>query len=240
MKKRQADEPEDSIAKLLDVPPFKRSDFKAFLLTPYSAKAFRRMYLYTPHRYWLWIRTETDPNVYRFNERPPKISIPIDKGRAISAAPRFITVSRDETLTVHTFAGEEDAESEPEALEKPISTTAWDDWCGCRGFQHKVWAYEQLYADRLRLENLAELLRFTARPGRPYNGEFRTRILAELRVERRMTFYALARQFPSQDPEEVHAEIAGLIVDRTIFSDIDREPFTMLTELSAHRDPDEK
>ena len=116
----------------------------------------------------------------------------------------------------------------------------WVDWCESRGLVHKPWTHEELWTDRLRLDNIDELLRFCAHDGRAIDAKLQDALIAVLRAVRKTTFYELAKQFPAHDSEVVHAEIAQLVIDRRIFSDIDKHPFSMLTELSAHRHPNEK
>jgi hypothetical protein len=60
------------------------------------------------------------------------------------------------------------------------------------------------------------------------------RLLAELRTQRRMTIYELSRRFPKDDPEEVMAAIAELIITGAASSDISQAPFTYASELSTY------
>lgn len=207
---------------------FIREDYSSFLFAPFSRKINRRVYLYTPIAYALWVRLECDPNVSQFNERVPKVPIAIGT-KAVNASPRAISVDKERTVTVHSFVDDlvDDTGSEGR-------TSPWSNWAQARGFSHIDWNSDLLGGTPTRLANLKRLLRYVSAAGVIPSPSLRQALLTELRAVRRFTLSKLVEQFPVSDPAEVQAEIARLILDRTIYSDIDRNPLSMITELSAH------
>lgn len=222
-----------SLDQLLDPPAsFVREDYSAFLFAPFSRKLNRRVYLYTRGAYALWVRLESDPQVVRFNERLPKVPIAVGNGAAQNASPRAISVDQERLVTIHSFKGDlaivgQDGGSESE-------TSAWDSWARTRSFMHVIWTSESLRCNPVEHANLKRLLRFVSVPGVFPNPSLQQALLAELSGVRRLTFSKLVELFPVSDPAVVQSEIARLILDRKIFSDIDQNPFSMITEVSAH------
>jgi hypothetical protein len=213
---------------------FERRDFSSYLFRPFSIKERRAISLYTPAMYVLWLRLESDPEVRRFNTEVSPVPISIGRNGAISAAPRCVSVGSSGIVTIHTF----DKILAPDELPKPDEATAtfWEEWAFARGFQHRPWSPDELFANEVYLSNLGRLLGYTSRPGFIPNIELEERILSELRGYRRTTFAKLAQQFTVTDPEMVNESIASLIVARRVFSDITSQPFSMVTMLSAFRD----
>lgn len=237
--------------------PFKRERATSFLYTPHSPKLNRRVYLYTPRAYWLWVRFETDREIGKFNERPKKVALPLARGCAAMLAPALVTASPDDQLTVHTFAGNvEDADDDesamlevdrarslleprakhPEqvdAIRAGIVTEAWSSWCKSHDFSHHNWTPTEVFEPKMLLRNRAELLRHTSRPGQPFDGNLRKSLLRELSAERSLTVWALKQRLPARPDDEIHAAIAHLILRADVESDIDRHPFSYATRLSA-------
>jgi len=259
---RKAPARAESLEDLFDFRRFGVRQEKATLFQPFSTKLRRRLELHTPARYRLWVRVETDLTIAFFNECVRPCSVPVGKGVAASLRPAMVTRDVESNVTVHTFSGALDADEESSeeavlarAMGMPQSgsnvpadtlldiehvaeraalvSAGWAQWCEARELLHHDWTVAELREPKLRLDNLDRLLRYTTRPGRPYRGDLASKLEAELRLERCMTVYALAKLFPSQDPEEVMAEIAGLIVSGKVHSNIETHPFTYATELSA-------
>ena len=216
---------------------FERRDFSSYLFRPFSIKERREISLYTPAMYVLWLRLESDPEVSRFNTEVTPLPISIGRAGAINAAPRCVSVASSGIVTIHTF----EKIVAPDEVPKPDEITAlfWGEWANARGFLHKPWRADDLFFNEVHLGNLGRLLGYTSRPGFVPNIELEKKILSELRGFRRTTFAKLAQQFPATDPELVNESIASLIVSRKLFSDIESQPFSMVTMLSAYRDVDE-
>lgn len=229
-----ADRDNPTLAELLTPPAsFVRENYSAYLFAPFSRKLSRRVYLYTPSAYALWVRLESDPGVAKFNERVSKFPIAIGDGSAKNASPRVISVDQASQVTVHSFNG--DLAQVAKDPDTSFTISAWDNWAQLRGFKHIVWTSALLSPNPVELTNLKRLLRFVSAPGVFPDISLQQQLLAELRGVRRLTFSKLVELFPLSDPARVQSEIARLIVDRKIFSDIDRNPFSMITEVSAHR-----
>lgn len=207
---------------------FVRENYSAFLFAPFSRKLNRRVYLYTSDAYALWVRLESDPNVINFNERAPKVPIAIGT-RAVNAAPRAISVKKDKTVIVHSFVGD----LADDALDKG-DASPWTVWASNHGFSHIIWSTQSLQECPIRFANLKRLLRDVSVAGAIPNASLQRAVLSELSAVRRMTLSKLVEQFPLSDPSEVQSEIARLILDNVIYSDIDRNPLSLITELSAH------
>ena len=220
-----------SLDELLTPPAsFVREHYEAFLFTPFSRKLRRRVYLYTPNAYDLWVRLESNPLVVKYNERVTKLPISICEGVAKNGSPRAISVDNAREVTVHTF--------EDDVFRDEISasgTLAWSNWARIRGFRHMIWNPHSLRSNPVELENLKRLLRFVSVPGVVPNYSLEQSLLAELRGVRRLTYAKLIELFPLSDPAEVAREITRMIIDKKVFSDINRNPFSMITEVSVHR-----
>ena len=215
---------------------FDRRNFTAFLFRPYSIKERREISLYTPGMYALWLRLESDPEVKRFNTEVCAVPISIGTS-AISAAPRCVSVHLSGTVTIHTFNKIDAIDDEPRQDE--LSVTSWEAWASERGLQHKPWTHGELFSDEINLANLGQLLAYTSRPGFIPNTELAQRIMSELSAFRRTTVAKLSQLFPKTDPELFYESLASLIIDRKIYTDIAKEPFSMITMISAFRDVSE-
>lgn len=217
-----------NLDELLKPPPFVRENYSSFLYCPFSRKLNRRVYLYTQFGYALWVRLESDPSVTKFNERVPKIPIAIGS-RAINKAPRAISVCKAQKPTVHSFAG--DLNEEGASADRPCP---WADWAIMRGYLHVEWDSESLIGNPIRFENLRRLLRFVSQAGAIPDTRLQDALIAELKVYRRVTISKLIEQFPLSDPAQVESELAGLIVNGSIYSDIDQNPLSLISEVSAY------
>lgn len=250
------------IASLFEPQKLEGAANKSYLSMPYSPKARRRLQLSTPKLYALWVRVECDGSITIFNERPAKLTLALAPGIAAQFAPGMVTSDINKAVTIHTFNGALEDEEEDEAPEAAIAevdralrkvaaneevgdaralavaraklmSRAWAQWCEEHSYAHRDWTPIELYEPRLRLQNLDRLLRLTTRPGRPSREDLSRQLIAELRTERRMTVWALSQRFVSQDPADVMAQIASLIISGSVFSDIDTHPWTYASELSA-------
>ena len=100
---------ESVIARLLQPEPlptgFKRRNPKAYRYTPYSRKIMRRLDLYTPPVFDLWIHIEWDRKISKFNERVQKLMIPGDAGQFFNFTPAIVTVDENETICIHMLSG---------------------------------------------------------------------------------------------------------------------------------------
>lgn len=217
-----------SVDELLNPPPFVRERYSSFLYCPFSRKLNRRVYLYTHDGYALWVRLECDPSVSRFNERVPKIPIAIGN-RAINEAPRAVSVCKEQKVTVHSFVG--DLNETGGSAERPCP---WGEWALMRGFIHVEWDSESLIGNPIRFENLRRLLRFVSLAGAIPDSCLQEALVAELKAFRRLTLSKLIELFPLSDRAEVESELARLILNGAIFSDIDRNPLSLITEVSAY------
>lgn len=213
---------------LLRPPSFVREHYSSFLYCPFSRKLNRRVYLYTHDGYALWVRLESDPSVADFNERVPKFPIAIGT-KAINIAPRAVSVCVEQKVTVHSFVDDLN-----EVGESPETPSPWSEWALRRGFHHVEWDSESLFGNRTRFENLQFLLRFVSQPGAFPEPSLQQRLIAELKSVRRLTVSKLIEQFPLSDRAEVESEIARLILDGMIYSDIDQNPLSLITEVSAY------
>jgi hypothetical protein len=211
------------IETLLKAPPFTRENYESFLYEPYSKKLRRRVFIYTHDGYKLWIRLESDPEVVRYNERPPKIPVPISANKAKEVAPRAISVGLDGIVSIHTFRAKDET-SQPN----------WVGWAVENGFRHVEWSTQKLEDKPPYLNNVAQLLRFSSRPDPITDFSLPSKLLECLKSYRKTTLHKLINQHPSSDPDEVMIAIATLILDRRIYSDIHKFPLSQITEISAY------
>lgn len=269
-KARKSPKAASFVEQLLEPQVFKRKEPKSYLFPLYSPKAGRRLQLYLPQRYTLWIRVELDRTIRKFNEYPKKIPLSLGPGLAAEFAPGMVTLGQtDDDVGIHTFSGvvDDEEEGDPVAIQEvdralgwdpnriesedsirqrvqtraKLISTAWAKWCEARSFRHHDWKPDELCEPKLLLANQERLLRYTTRPGRPYRQDLANLLMSELQTERRMTVWALAQRFVVDDPEEVMTEIAGLILyGSDVYSDIGTVPFDYATELSAFGPPREQ
>jgi hypothetical protein len=226
-----------TVEELLRPPPsFERRDFTAYLFRPYSIKERREVSLYTPGMYALWLRLESDPEVKRFNSEVQAVPIAVGT-TAVNAAPRCVSVHVDGTVTIHTFK----KVLAPEEVPRPdeLNAASWEAWATERGFKHKAWTPDDLFGEEVYLANLGQLLGYTSRPGFVPDPDLEQRILSELKGFRKTTVAKLSQLFPRTDPELFYESLASLLVRQKIHSDVRREPFSMLTMVSAFREVSE-
>jgi len=225
-------------AKTLLTPPkeFEREQYMAFLFAPHSPKLARRVYLYTPPSYDLWAQVETDSDVIGFNERPPRVPIATLDGNAIVVPPRFVTLQADKSLCVHSWGLSEADEAPTEGTSKVKypGKDAWSAWSELYGFKHRHWEPNTLKANPVHLDNLKRLLRFTTAPNRVRSIDARDAIKAVLQDVRKIRWHSLITQLARHDPQVVKEEISRLILDKTVYSDLDKFPLSLITVLSIH------
>ena len=208
----------------------------------YSPKAGRRLQLYLPQRYTLWIRVELDRTIRKFNEYPKKIPLSLGPGLAAEFAPGMVTLGQtDDDVGIHTFSGvvDDEEEGDPVAIQEVDRALGWDP-----NRIESEDSIRQRVQTRAKLisTGMGEVVRGAARfdittgsptncvaqvaPGesgttaavhdparlRPYRQDLANLLMSELQTERRMTVWALAQRFVVDDPEEVMTEIAGLIL----------------------------
>lgn len=217
-----------SVDDLLVHRPFVREKYSSFLFCPFSRKLNRRVYLYTHDGYALWIKLESEPSVIKFNERVQKVPIAIGN-EAINGAPRAISVSKEQKVTVHTFVGDLN-----ESGASTESQSPWNKWALRRGFIHVEWDSESLIGNPIKFENLRRLLRYVSQPGAIPQPSLEKVLVSELKAVRRLTLAKLVELFPVSDQAEVESEIARLILDGVIYSDIDQNPLSLITMVSAY------
>ena len=225
-------------AAALLTPPevFEREQNMAFLFAPHSPKLARRVYLYTPPAYDLWALVESDSDVLRFNERPPRVPIATLDGGALTVPPRFVTQHADKSCHVHSWDMTEAdvAENEQSQKVKYPSKEAWAAWCETYKFKHTHWEPDTLKANPVHLDNLKRLLRFTTSPNRVRSVDARDAIKAVLQGVRKMRWHSLVTEIARHDPQVVKEEICRLILDNTVYSDLDKFPLSLITVLSIH------
>lgn len=222
-----------SLKELLIAPVFRREEYSSHLFIPYSRKLRRRVHLYTPNAYSLWVILESDTRILQFNERVPKIAVPSGPGTAVNARPDALSVDIDGGVTCHSLPSENSKDAE-------VAIEAWENWAAARGYRHIAWTRKSLGTETPRLASLKRLLRFVSRAGAIPNLLNDEVVLAELKGVRKTTIAGLLERLSQLDPDEVWLSIAGLIVDGKIFSDINYYPLSMITELSAYCDINEK
>lgn len=196
-----------------------------FLYAPYSRKLGRRAYFYTHDGYQLWLRLEADPNIFRFNERVPKRSIPVTSHLTKEVAPDAVSLNANGRSAIHII--QRNVESEAPKVD-------WAGWAIANDLEFISWTPELLRGKGPYMDNLAQLLRFISRPRRFSDPVLERKVKEELALCRKSTIATLQRQLPAAGPEAVLEVVATLMVDREVFSDIDRYPLSLLTELSLH------
>lgn len=225
-----------ALALALLTPPdgLTRENQKATIYTNGSRKLMRPLWMTTAHHRVLCARMEVDPGVNTYNERPPAVAVPIGlNGKASNCAPRLVSMAHDSQLTIHTFEpGIPDQMNDDSAGETP----AWTTWAEAHGFIHKQWTAAELFGDPLELENLLRLLPYVCNPAQPVDLLLREKTLLTLRTSRKWTLHQVLRSMPESDPDYVTACIAALVLDRTIRSDIDKSPLSLVTQLSAYEE----
>lgn len=218
---------EHNLDELLEPQNFKRGNYTAHLYAPYSIKLHRRVYVYGHDNYDVWTMLESDRLIATYNERVPKIPIIVDGDKAVNKSPSFISVNHDNSVFFHTVIKDDPPDS---------SLIAWSAFTKTNGYGHKNWTKNILTLNKLKIDNLKKLLRYTSMAGSVKNHTLDNQILSEISVVRKIIFSKIINQFPLSDPEEVKTSIARLILSDKVYSDLHLLPFSMLTEVSAYHE----
>ncbi len=227
-----------TVAALLVPSTFRRENWEAYLFAPYSKKLSRRVYLYTPQGYDLWVHLESDPQVKTFNERPTKVPLSIGQGQAVVAAPNAISVDQMGDVMVHECGEYCETATQSKAAEKLNREFPWALWAEAQGFNYKRWTSSELRQNPILLDNYKRLLRWVCRPGWNPSPIVLDSIISALKSRRVTCWNALFRELGHFEPTSISAAIATLILDEKIHSDLHKYFLSQTTELSAFHEFD--
>lgn len=203
----------------------------AALYIPYSRKLRRKTYANGFDEYNLLVLLESDPSIATYNECVPPVPISLSKGRADTDKPTALSVDRAGVVTVHLIPKDEKSLADGKVGE---GGSPWEDWSEAQGFQFQRWTPSLLEKDPVLLSNLKILLRYVCRPDWVPRTLLEEAVLTRLREHRRITVGGLVSELFSQDRDSVEEVIATLILDRRVYSDINRIAFSQIIEVSAY------
>lgn len=219
-------------AQRLLTPPvaFRRERTRSYLYAPYSRKLHRRVYVYTHLGYDLWALLESDPCIRTFNERPPKLSIPLPDGATAHIVPAAVSEGENGVVTIHSIDNDRPEQNE----DRPSESDLLMAWAAPAGFSFTCWTAETLRPNPIRVDNLKRLLRYASAPQIVLPPKLVDDVSAVLKQHRKITLISLIESITDSDPEWIARVVAQLILDGRCFSDIDTHPFDNATELSVH------
>lgn len=217
------------LVRLLEPTPlpsgFKRKNPKAFRFQPYSRKIRRRLDIYTPIFYDLWVSVEWDSSVRTFNERVAPIPIGGASGEVFYFSPPIVTMSKDGEYILHTL---QQVESEPD----PCKLESLENWAKSHRITHRIWTPEEIRSNPVELENRKQLYAYISSPETVISPAFREKVLLVLRRYRKTTLNDLVESVNDAAAEEVIQIVAEQIQQRNLHSDIHKYQFGWSTEIS--------
>lgn len=221
---------------------FAREHPKSFLYAPYSRKSYRRVYLYTHLAYDLWVKIEADDSIKFFNERPPEVSLASD-GKVKIFSPSIVAKTTGDDVQVHVISPDSSEDTartgEVDRNDESVdarNAAAQDDWARQHGYSLVRWNVQSLRQNRMRLENLKQLLRFVGSPERVIPHEVKLAVKDFLSQRRTVTIHYLLESLRDLDEDWAMAAIADMILSNDCYSDIDIHRFHYATELSLYHE----
>jgi hypothetical protein len=210
---------------------FKRENPTAFRFQPYSQKNRRRLDIFTPILYDLWISFEWDSTIKSFNERVDKFPVAGKDGKVFFWKPRMVSIGNQTECLVHAIEfGDEKSESEMAALD-------WiQAWVDVNHLMLKIWTPEEVRSNPIELENRKQLYAYICSPETLISPDLRDKVLLVLRQCRKTTLDDLIASVSDSCSEAVIQVLAEQLMLRNIFSDIQKFPFGWSTEISVFHD----
>ena len=228
---------ESVIARLLQPEPlptgFKRRNPKAYRYTPYSRKIMRRLDLYTPPVFDLWIHIEWDRKISKFNERVQKLMIPGDAGQFLNLTPAIVTVDENEKICIHVLSGGiEDITARSlytvDSNQLPYVTAFAKNY----RLEVATWTPEKIYANPFELDGWKQLLRYFSGPDLIVQPALRDKVATLLKGTRKTTITALLESLPDEDPDWVMRALAVMLQDGLVHADFGQFQLGYATEIS--------
>lgn len=205
---------------------FKRKNPKAFRFQPYSRKIRRRLDIYTPILYDLWVSIEWDTSVRTFNERVAPIPIGETSGKVFYFSPAIVTMGKEGEYIVHSLQ-EVEFELDSRKLE------SLENWAKTHHIKHRIWSPEEIRSNPVELENRKQLYAYISSPEAVIAPAFREKVLLVLRRYRKTTLDDLVKTLCDATIEQVIQIVAEQILQRNIYSDIHTYQFGWSTEISS-------
>lgn len=191
---------------------FKRSHPTAFRFQPYSRKIRRRLNIYTPIVYDLWVRIEWDASIANFNERVGEISIGCLNGKVFKFRPRMVTVTKAGKCVVHTL-------SATESEENANVRESIENWANTHHITHKVWTPEEIRSNPIEIENYKQLYAYISSPETIVSPALREKVFHVLRRYRQTTLDDLVSAVVDASSEQVLQIVAEQIMQRALYTD---------------------
>lgn len=217
--------------------PLKREKNSTNLYIPYSRKAGRDVHCYGHKTYDLWAHLEADPCVLRLNEQLNRISLVAGR-QVVHVSPQFITKSRIEKceyLLLHFFSDCANNDVDGANGQLPIEVREiLAGWASQRGIEIVYWDDALLQRDSIHLENKKRLLRYVCSPSKVVAASVMNSVLSVLGNVRKITLGALLTSVSSNCDDETISAVAELILNERCYSDIDKYPLHLATEISIH------
>lgn len=205
---------------------FKRKNPKAFRFQPFSKKIRRRLDIYTPILYDLWVSVEWDASIRTFNERVAPIAIGGESGKVFYLTPPIVTVTKDGEFIVHTI---QEAESEAD----PKKSESLESWAKTHRITLKIWTPDEIRSNPVELENRKQLYAYISSPETAISPAFREKVLLVLGRYRKTTLDDLVGSVSDASAEQVIQIIAEQLLQGNLHSDIHKYQFGWSTEISS-------
>lgn len=205
---------------------FKREKPTAFRFQPYSRKIRRRLDIYTPILYDLWVAVEWDPSIRMFNERVEPISVGCTNGKVFKFTPRMVTMTKDGECVVHTLSSTESEAgiNDSESVE---------NWATKHRIICKVWTPEEIRLNLVEIENRKQLYAYIGSPETVISPACREKVFVVLRRYRKTTLDDLVASVADMSAEQVIQIVAEQIMQGNLYTDIHKHQFDWSTEVSC-------
>jgi hypothetical protein len=236
-----------AVRDLFQAEEFTRKNFEADMYCGFSRKLDDEVFVYARERYYLWHKFEADPDIVKFNCRIGKVSVPTFDGGAGNFSPDGISLNSAHELCVHVIEGLEDpdfkydSETEPASGQaKPDSkpsrkTVNWDKYCIDLSVGLKRWTPAELLGVAATRIAQTRLVRFSGSSSYIDDVALREAIVTELVPVHYLSIGEVLVRFCKRDPSDVKAEVAAMILDGKIFSDIHLAPLDLNTRISVRK-----
>jgi hypothetical protein len=224
------------LASLFEAERSQSTDYALDRFGGYARKLQSRQYVYKRERYMLWQKFEIDPAIRSFNCRVTKQPVPMRNGQAGLLAPDAVTLDSQGHVCVHVIFGldqeSDDSESSGERKLLRKDDADWDKWAKNLSIGFIRWSLASVSANAVERVEMTRLLRFVSFANRQPNLVIREKIIDELVSNRYLSIRDLLDRITNQQ-DIVLPEVADLILDGKVFSDISVAPFSLATCLSV-------
>lgn len=211
----------------------------------WSRKLKTQVSVYERERYLLWEYFEADPEIVNFNFRVNPHPVPTKDGGAVQCGPDGVTLARDGRVCLQVVHGLEDPAFKEEIAKIPLGTDRkdipkspraqanWVKFSSDLGIDLRMWTRRQLLGVKAVRLATARLIRFCGTASYINDLALREWIGRTLISEHHLRIGEIAAMLPKRDPMEVMAEIAAMILDGEVFSDVHLVPLDLNLRVSA-------